>query len=138
MPSSPPTSFVLADGVTVQVAPPSQPLIAAAVPTVPTVVAVPVVGPAGPPGSIQDLTDIENRLVALEAAEAAPVAYVHQQPQSAKLWQVHHGLPYNPGGITVVELDGITVVEPDTIQWPQSGVLELSFGVPFAGTATVS
>jgi hypothetical protein len=138
MPSSPPTPFALADGVTVQVAPPTPPLIAATVPTAPGVAVVPVVGPPGPPGSIQDLTAIEGRLDVLEADEAVPRGYVHQQPQSARLWQVHHGLPYNPGGVTVMELDGTTLVEPDTIRWPQPGVLELTFGVPFAGTATVS
>jgi hypothetical protein len=129
-------SFELGDGVIVNVAPPSPPTIVAAPPTNPNVAVVVVQGPRGRPGNETDLTLIDARLDALEAEQAAPRGYVHHQNTPATLWQIHHGLPYDPGGVLVLDIDGV-VTEFDTISWPAPGVAEITFGVPFSGTATM-
>lgn len=140
-------SFEIGDGVTVNVAPPAPPTIIAAPPTNPNVAVVVVQGPRGRPGNETDLTVIDARLDAIEATEVvtdgrldalevAERGYIHHQNTPALLWQIHHGLPYNPGGVLVQDLDGV-VTEFDTISWPAPGIAEITFGVPFAGTATM-
>lgn len=113
--------ITLGSGVTVHVEPPDVPAVTVTPPSADRVV-VPVQGPPGPQGPPGD--------------GAATLGYTHTQSSPATLVQVQHGLSFTPAGVRCVSPQGIT--EPADITAPTSGVLEVSFGVPFTGTITVS
>jgi len=91
-----------------------------------TVHLVPVVGPRGPIGPPGDA--------------ASTLGYTHTQSSpvpAGQPVQVAHGLIFRPAGIICKELDGVQI-EYASVTWPATGILELIFGVAFAGTVTVS
>ena len=91
-----------------------------------TVHLVPVAGPRGPTGPPGDA--------------ANSLSYVHTQSSpvaAGQPVQVVHGLIFRPAGIICLESDG-GQIEYAAVTWPAAGILELIFGVAFAGTVTVS
>jgi|GEM_PF-4147759 len=61
----------------------------------------------------------------------------HIQYAAVKLWQIPHGLAFDPAGVVVVDTLG-NPTEYDKITYPLPGVAELWFGSPVAGTAWLS
>jgi len=95
-----------------------------------TVHLVPVAGPEGPVGPAGP-SGAESGLAG---------GYVHTQSGTVGAGQpvqVIHGLSYRPAGIMCKEIDG-RGIEYDSVTWPAAGILEVIFGVPFAGTISVS
>ncbi|GAA3230740.1 hypothetical protein GCM10017691_23970 [Pseudonocardia petroleophila] len=80
-------------------------------------------GPAGPPGPPGD--------------SEATLAFVHPQVVPVLTVQILHGLVFQPAGVICIDSQG-DVVEFGTITYPQVGVVELTFGVPFSGTVRLS
>jgi len=91
---------------------------------------VPVAGPEGPRGPAGP-SGAETGLAG---------GYVHTQSSAVGTGQpvqVVHNLSYRPAGIVCKELDG-NGIEYDSVTWPTASILEVFFGVPFAGTISVS
>lgn len=89
---------------------------------------------AGAPGGIAQLGD-DGRL---RASQRPAVAWTHAQVLPALLWQVNHGLGFDPAGVTVVDGDGV-MLEPERITHPIPGATtEIVFGLPVYGTARLS
>jgi len=58
-------------------------------------------------------------------------------PAPTLLVQAQHNLPWRPAGVLCIDtLDQI--VEPAFISWPDAGITEITFGVPFTGTVYLS
>ena len=91
-----------------------------------TVHVVPVAGPQGATGPPGD--------------SSTSLGYVHTQSSpvgAGQPVQVAHNLSFRPAGIVCKELDG-RGIEYDAVAWVSTGILEVFFGVPFAGTISVS
>lgn len=106
----------------VQVSPPSLPSVEMAPPGPPSTVLVPVAGPRGIQGPAGDETGL---------------GFVWTQSSPAQLLLIHHHFLFQPAGILCIESDG-GVLEYDTVFYPQTGYIELTFGVPFVGTVYLS
>ncbi|MBK8246291.1 MAG: hypothetical protein IPK85_02610 [Gemmatimonadetes bacterium] len=63
--------------------------------------------------------------------------YIHTQAIPASLVQIIHNLPWHPGGIQIIENSG-DIVEPDSINYPSPGVIEIGFQIQFAGKVYLS
>jgi len=63
--------------------------------------------------------------------------YIHTQSTPAQLVQIIHGLPWQPGGIQIIENSG-DIVEPESITYPSPGVIEIGFQIMFAGKVYLS
>jgi len=100
-----------------------------AIRTVPPSSNVHVVPIAGPPGPIGPPGDAATSLGYVHT-QSAPVA-------AGQPVQVTHNLLFRPAGIVCKELDG-RGIEYDAVSWISTGILEVFFGVPFAGTISVS
>jgi hypothetical protein len=87
----------------------------------PTVIEIGFAGPQGPQGE--------------PGIGVTDISYVHDQPVAEDVWTIHHGLQFVPN-ITVVDSGG-TVVE-GSYDYPESGVVILSFSHPFSGKAYLS
>ena len=114
--------MILGGGVDVVVDVPAPPTITVAPPSAGSVVVVPVAGPPGPKGDPGD--------------SSSTLGYTHTQPSPTLLVQIVHGLAFVPAGVRCVSPQGIT--EPADITAPSTGVLEVSFGVPFTGVIILS
>lgn len=108
-------------GDTVVVAP-NVPSIVMAAPTA-DVVVVPVTGPTGPRGPAGDSSEV--------------LGYVYTTSSPAMVHQIHHGLPYKPGGITCLDADGSPLVF-FTVTYPAAGITEVAFGSPVTPTIYLS
>jgi hypothetical protein len=63
--------------------------------------------------------------------------FIHNQITPSMAFQIHHQLPWHPAGVLSIESTG-DQMDPKAIRFPLPGVLELEFGVPFAGTVYLS
>lgn len=77
------------------------------------------------------------QLRTFEQQAAQGVGFKHVQFVAATLWQIAHGMEFEPAGVTVIDNTG-TPIEYAEITYPLPGYVELYFGVPVAGTARVS
>lgn len=107
------------------VCPPAIPRLTMAPPVTPEALVFPVVGPPGPQGPVGD--------------SMTTVSYQYTQTSPAMLVQIVHNLPFPPAGI-VCQDTGVPAltVEYATVTYPLSGVIELTFGLPFTGTIFLS
>ncbi len=107
------------------VCPPTVPQLTMAPPTAPQALVLPIVGPPGPAGPPGD--------------SIAVLSYQYTQTSPATLVQIVHNLPFPPAGI-VCHDTGVPAltVEYATVSYPLSGVIELTFGLPFTGTIFLS
>lgn len=88
----------------------------------------------GEPGGVAQLGD--DGL--LRATQRPPAAWTHTQLAPALLWQINHGLGFDPAGIHIVDQDG-TWLEPERVSHPIPGATtEIVFGLPVYGTARLS
>jgi len=85
----------------------------------------------------RDPTTMVYQLRTFEQQAAQGVGFKHVQFVATTLWQIPHGMGFEPAGITVVDNTG-TPTEYDEITYPLPGLIELHFGVPVAGTARLS
>lgn len=65
-----------------------------------------------------------------------PTAFSYYQAVPASVWEVHHPLPFEPGGVSVVDTAG-TEVEGE-VHYLVPGHIRLIFSAPFMGTARLS
>ena len=91
--------------------------------------------PLPPTAALLDETGV------LRADQRPPLAareYRHLQLPIAALWQIPHGLGFDPAGIYIEDQDG-NPVEPERISYVIPGqILEITFGLPVHGTARLS
>jgi len=68
----------------------------------------------------------------------AAAGYRHDQSTPATVWQITHGLGFDPAGLTVISDDGYTI-DGGGVQYLTPGQsLRLSFDISIAGTAYLS
>lgn len=65
------------------------------------------------------------------------LGYTHNQPTSAQTIQINHGLSFQPAGIVAIDNSGESL-EYATVSYPGTGIVELTFGVDFAGIIYLS
>lgn len=88
----------------------------------------------GAPGGVAQLGDDGI----LRAAQRPAVAWTHTQLLPATLWQINHGLGFDPAGVYVEDGEGVAL-EPARITHPIPGATtEIIFGLPVYGTARLS
>ncbi len=63
-------------------------------------------------------------------------AFQHTQGSAAASWTIDHNLGYEPGGVTVTDSAGTTVI--GTIQHTSANQIVVSFSSAFAGKAYIS
>jgi hypothetical protein len=69
---------------------------------------------------------------------SGPVAFTHVQDIPSTVWQITHGLGYDPAGIAVVTADGY-LADGFGIQYMTAGKsLRLSFDIALSGVAYCS
>jgi hypothetical protein len=90
----------------------------ATVPVTTTDVVEILLGPQGPAGSSTSF-------------------YEHHQATPATVWDVPHGLGYNPGAIRVIDSGG-NEWDPNDILYQNVNSLQLAFTVAFGGVAYIS
>lgn len=77
-------------------------------------------------------------LLALHGASAASTAYRHDQSTPGTVWQINHGLGYDPAGLTVISDTGDTI-DDAVVQYLVAGQsMRLSFDISIAGSAYLS
>lgn len=81
--------------------------------------------PVSVPLALQRGDDDIYRLVPAQAAEAR--AYRHVQDSPAALWQVLHGLAFEPAGVLCKDSTGV-IIEPSDVTHPEPGITEILFG----------
>lgn len=65
-------------------------------------------------------------------------SYTHVQTIPVQLVLINHGTPnWKPAGIISVDTLG-QVTEFDTVAWPSSGIVEITYGADFSGTIYLS
>lgn len=92
---------------------------------------VPTKGPPGPVGP-QGPEGPQG-----PAGDATGLGFVWTQSSPAETLLINHQFFFKPAGILCIESDG-GVLEYDTVSYPQTGYIELTFGVPFAGQVYLS
>lgn len=92
-------------------------------PSIPNVVVVPVQGPPGPRGPAGDSSEV--------------LGFTYTTSTPATLHQIHHNLPYRPGGVVCHDADGSTLLG-FTVSHVADGVSEVAFGVPVTPTIYLS
>jgi hypothetical protein len=92
------------------------------VPPTQGIVVAPIAGPPGPKG---------------DPGDSAELGYVYTTSNPAMLHQIHHGLPFAPGGITCLDSDGGPLLG-FTVTHPTTGVTEVAFGVAVTPTIFLS
>lgn len=96
------------------VTPPSVPQITTSPVNCAQVVTLPIQGPPGPKGDTGDST--------------STLGYVYTTSNPAMVHQIHHGLPFAPGGITCLDSDGSPLIGFTVVQ-VATGITEVGFGV---------
>jgi hypothetical protein len=110
-------------GIDLVIGPPPIPSIVMA-PEDPSLVIVPVAGPQGPKGDTGD--------------SSTSLAYTYTTSNPAMLHQIHHNLPFNPGGVTCLDSsDGLPLLG-FTVAHPSVGITEVTFGVAVTPTIFLS
>lgn len=90
------------------------------------VVAEGFVGPAGPTGPQGPAGNSE-----------ATLSYLHTQSAPLAVFTITHPLPFPPAAVLAIDsLDDI--MEFDTVEYPTSTTVRLTFGVPFSGVVRLS
>jgi hypothetical protein len=90
----------------------------ATIPVVETETVEILLGPQGPPGSSTSF-------------------YEHHQATPAAIWDVPHGLGYNPGAVRVIDSGG-NEWDPNEILYQNANSLQLAFTAAFGGIAYLS
>ena len=107
------------------------------------------VAASGKPGPANSLTigTVTTRPVAASISGNAPSqtlslvlptggAFQHNQGVAASSWTIDHNLGYEPGGVTVTDSAGTTVI--GTVQHTSVNQIVVSFSSAFAGKAYIS
>lgn len=90
------------------------------------VTVMPIPGPVGPRGP-----------QGIPGDPGAALAFVQNVSPSMTTVLINHGLTFQPAGVLCLDTAGDTILGA-TITYPQSGWIELEFGVPFIGTVFLS
>jgi len=77
------------------------------------------------------------RISAVEQAQTRPIAYVHDQLATAGTWSIAHNLGFRPGGVTVQDTAGTTIIGAD-VTYIDDNNLQLNFSPPLSGKAYLS
>lgn len=63
--------------------------------------------------------------------------WMHEQATPVLLVQIVHQLTYSPAGIIAKDTLG-NQIEHDEVSWPEPGIMEIRYGVPFSGVINIS